>query len=199
MKLSREAQPSSIAQTALLLLSIVAASAGTGCARAAASVTPRSAVAARATAGVAALPSSSGAEVRRVPSPAPPRLLAAPPALPQRNAPSGQANGHGASATVASGPRLEGSARRAQVQSIVHRSGVAAACWNDAVAHLPQHRPERVCARVSIDVEGRARVLVEQADDPRLARCIRLRLASQPYGPGGAVDFEASWQFSLNE
>ncbi len=97
------------------------------------------------------------------------------------------------------GPRLEGAARREQVQSLAQRSGVANACWNDAVAHLPQHRPERVGARIAVNEQGRARVTVSDAEDPRLANCMRLRFASQSYGPGGAVEIDTSWQFSLNE
>lgn len=94
---------------------------------------------------------------------------------------------------------LEGAARRDQVQNVVYRSGVAAACWNDAVAHLPGHRPERVMAQLAVDPQGRARVTVSATEDPRLAQCLRLRLGSQNFGPGGATELETSWNFSLNQ
>ena len=99
-----------------------------------------------------------------------------------------------ANAPQASAPTgLSGAQRAGEVINALNRNHSVVDCWSQAQRRNPAHPAENLRVTLDVSPNGRARVTVGGASDPSLASCIQTRAGSAPYGAGGQVTAQASF------
>ena len=92
------------------------------------------------------------------------------------------------------GGGLTGEARAGQVINTFRRANVVDSCWTAAQRRNPAHPSEAIRVGIDVGPTGRATgVRVTGANDPDLVNCISTRTRAQPYGAGGNVSTEVSF------
>ena len=100
----------------------------------------------------------------------------------------------GPSSDESAGGGLTGQARAGQVIEAFRRNNTVDSCWTAAQRRNPAHPGESIRVQLDVLPNGRASgVRVIGAQDPDLSTCIQTRARGNPYGVGGTITAEMSF------